>query len=388
MTAIHAAQNTRAATYACYASFIALGLAATMLGPAYKALTSKFGMRLEDAGIFTGLQFLGVCGSVLFYGWLLQRTNARYVLQLGAALMGAGALLLAVAATLPVALFAILLLGLGFGALDIGPNTTIIAMNPERASIASNILNAIFGFGAIAGPQLVNFGLSRDNVGLSFIILGVLTLALIVPLQRVNVFVGGARHTEARAQVNWGRVAPFILLAFLYTGVEGGFGAWLFTQMTLVAGSTEAAATVGTSLIAVGLTVGRFVASLLLRVLSAMQMIAAGSLVIVGGAALLLLLPKSETAAQVAALIIGLGFGPIWPTTFATATSLYPAARGRVSGVVTALGTSGAAIFPWVQGQIGAGRDGGMILTPFLSLGILAVAGYIVYTLRRTTWPD
>ncbi len=385
MTDIHAAQNTRAATYACYASFIALGLAATMLGPAYKALTGKFGMRLEDAGIFTGLQFFGVCGSVLFYGWLLQRTNARYVLQLGAALMGAGALLLAVAATLPIALFAILLLGLGFGALDIGPNITIIAMNPERAGIASNFLNAIFGFGAIAGPQLVNFGLSRGDVGLSFLILGVLTLALIVPLQRVNVFVGSAPHTQTRAQVDWRRVAPYILVAFLYTGVEGGFGAWLFTQMTLVAGSTEAAATLGTSLIAVGLTVGRFAASLLLRVLSGVQMIATGSLVITGGAVLLLLLPKSQTAAQVAALIVGLGFGPIWPTAFATVTSLYPAARGRVSGVVTALGTSGAAIFPWVQGQIGAGRDGGMILTPILALGILAVAGYIAYTMRHRT---
>jgi fucose permease len=372
--------RARVATYACYASFLALGMSATILGPAYEALAARFSIKVNEAGIFTAVQFAGVTASVLFWGWLLERVNARIVLTLGVGLLGLGLCALAAAQTLPVAILSILLLGVGFGAIDVGPNTVVAALNPEKGGVAVNALNVFFGFGAIVSPQIVNFGLAQKNVSIAFLIVGVFSLLLIVPFLMVNVHINPERGEKVR--VNWIALLPYVLLIWLYVGAENGYASWLFTQMRRVTGSTEAAAAFGVSVFWAGLTAGRALASLLLRYVTNLQVLV-GSIILIGiGGATLLAFPTSETVALIASFIAGVGCGPVFPTAFVMVTNIAPAARGRIAGVFAAAGTFGAVILPPLQGRIAGERDGGMIVAPLAALGMLVMAFFIARSLR------
>lgn len=373
--------RARIATYACYASFIVLGLCATILGPAYEALATRFEIKVSDAGILTAAQFFGVTVSLVFWGRLLERVNARTVLMLGVGLAGLGLLALAAAQTLPMAIFAILLLGVGFGAIDVGPNTVVAALNPERAGVAVNALNVFFGFGAIAGPQVVNFGLAQKNVSIAFLLVGVFSLLLLLPFTLINVHIG--THTEGeKVRVKWSLVIPYVLLIWLYVGAENGYGSWLFTQMRRVVGSTEALATFAVSLFWMGLTGGRALATYLLRTITNLQMLILSIILIGMGGSVLLLFPTSEGMALVASFIAGMGCGPVFPTAFVMVTELNPAARGRIAGVFSAFGTFGAVILPPLQGRIAGDRDGGMIVVPIAALGMLVMTFFVARTLR------
>src|SRR5712692_2647517 len=100
-------------TLALFASFVALGACGTLLGPSFQSLTQRFNMPLENAGIFTSLQFSGVIVGASLFGWLMDRISARYLMLIGLALIGGALLFIGAAPSLPIALIAVLLLGLG-----------------------------------------------------------------------------------------------------------------------------------------------------------------------------------------------------------------------------------------------------------------------------------
>src|SRR5689334_18817486 len=150
-------KSNRLITIASAAAFVGMGIAAAMLGPTFQALAQRFNMPLENTGIFPGLEFLGASVTVLLTGRLVDRVNVRYLLSAGTLLVGSGLLVLAFAPVLAVAIVGVLIVGLGYGLLDVGINTTIAAINPGRSGAALNTLNAFYGVGAILGPQLVNF---------------------------------------------------------------------------------------------------------------------------------------------------------------------------------------------------------------------------------------
>jgi len=69
----------------------------------------------------------------------------------------------------------------------------------------------------------------------------------------------------------------------------------------------------------------------------------------------------SGALAAFAAVLIGLGFAAIYPTTLAVVGESFPAFSGTAFSVVIALGLCGGMISPWLAGTIaqtpGSGRD-------------------------------
>jgi fucose permease len=362
--------RTRLATLSCYAAFLALGITSSLIGPTFQSLTQRFHLRLEDAGIFISLQFGGGGLAVIIVGRLLDRVNARYLLSMGALLMGGGLLALSAASSLPVAVISTLLMGLGGGALDVSPNVVIASLNKEDAGRALNALNLFFGLGAVAGPQVVNFALSQHNFTLAYSLTALFTLALVIPFSQVSVRVQGESSGGPRPVIRWITLLPFAVIFFGYVGAEVGFSSWLFTQLRQVAHSTEAVATLAPSLYWAGLTVSRGLAVFILRHLTIEQLLTLSILIFGAGVALLLLAPASEGIALVSAFVAGLGSGAIFPNALAIAGRRYPESSGTVSGVLIACGSTGGVVLPWVQGKVGGGLDGGMI-APLLAVGVL-----------------
>ncbi|MCE7948615.1 MAG: MFS transporter [Chloroflexi bacterium CFX4] len=379
--------KARFATLTCYLAFVGLGISGTLLGPTFQSLTRKFEMPLENAGIFTALQFGGVSVGVLLFGWILDRINARWMLSGGALLMGSGLLLIGAAETLEAALIGAGMLGLGYGALDVAPNMVIVALNPKRASAALNLLNVFYGIGAVIGPQLVSWALRQENFTLAFSGTALFVLALAVPFAFVSVRVSDEQGAGVRANIRWLALLPFFMMLFLQVGAEVGYSSWIFAQLNLAAAAPEDIAALATSLFWVGLTAGRLNASWLLRRISNGQMIVLTVTIMIAGVLLILVLPSAQAAGLLSAVIVGFGVGPLFPTVLAFATDRYPSARGTASGVLIAVGTLGGTLLPLLQGQVGGGRDGGMVVVLAAAALLLMVGLWLLRADRRESIP-
>ncbi len=375
-------KNSRLLTFTCYASFLALGMSSTVLGPTFQSLTARFRMPLQDAGIFTALSFIGATLSAPIYGRLLDRIDVRFVLCGGTALTGGGLLLLGAAPTLPVGLLATLLSGLGAGALIVAPNLVIVALNPGNAAGALNFLNVFFGVGAIAGPQLVNWALSQNNFMLAFRAAAIFMLMLVIPFALASLHLQQGDRGQSQPSVLWISLLPFAALSFIYVGTETGFGSWIFTQLTKISHANEATATIATSMFYAGLTGGRLLASLVSHRLAEKQLLTGAFAILGGGLVLLLGTPLIPTLSLISAFVVGIGCGPVSPTIMALATNAYPLARGTALGMTSAMGSVGGAVLTWLQGQIGGGQSGGMIV-PLISTCIM-LAIVMTFKVRPT----
>ena len=141
----------------------------------------------------------------------------------------------------------------------------------------------------------------------------------------------------------------FAALIFLYGGLETALSAWLTTFALRETLTTIRFSQLVTVLLLAGLTGGRALSGLLLRVVreSTLQRV---SLALV--AALIAALALAHHAAPVAALAVvtGMALAPIFPTTFALLMAQKPSASQ--AGIALAASGIGAAAFPALMGLI------------------------------------
>src|SRR6056297_3235090 len=135
--------------------FLALGALQAMYGPAFPALVRRFDVGLDVVAQTVALHFAGSFVTIAAAGPLLARLGYRLPLTVGAAVMAGGALLVATAPGLPWLLTGAALGGLGFGMLDVALNLRVARAFAPNAAPALNVLNAMFGVGAVLGPAAV-----------------------------------------------------------------------------------------------------------------------------------------------------------------------------------------------------------------------------------------
>src|SRR5262249_10233685 len=161
------------------AALFGIGVYTALLGPALPELAARSGVPLGNAGaFFTGL-FGAAMLSTVVTGRALDRFGRRWPLVVGLALNGAALALLPLAGS-PLAFYALaVLLGLGDGAVVVSVHVLVAEISPDAEAAALNLLNVLFGVGAVLGPALAALvrTLNGDQV-LLFAAVGALQLAL------------------------------------------------------------------------------------------------------------------------------------------------------------------------------------------------------------------
>lgn len=373
-------------TAICFAAFIATGIAVNLLGSTFNNLSLRYEMPLADAGIFTALQAIGSTTAVLIFGWLLDRRDARWVLCGATVLFGGGVLMLGFAPTLPLAMISTLLMGIGFGGMLAGPNYVIATLHTARAGSALNALNVFYSLGAMISPQIVAFSLNQGDFTLAYLTAGILILALVLPFATIRL--QQPKHQENQTTstpINYLALIPFILLFFTYIGSEVGFGAWIFTQLSKVALAPAETAALATSAYWAGQMFGRIAGSIILRRIADLTLLPLTIIIIGFGVALLLAFQTQTNISIIAAIIVGFGCGPVFPTTLGIVRKAYPTAHGTASGILIGLGNIGAIVLPWLQGQIGGGSSGGMQLILVTSIIMFITTILIQRRLKNQT---
>jgi fucose permease len=256
-------------------------------------------------------------------------------------------------------LLASLVLGVGSGFLEVGPNVAVgLMFTGSFASAALAGLHAMYGAGSSLGPGAVGAlgWQSASWVGA----LACITVAGVVVMVRMPRQEVAARD---RGRVVWRRLFPLGVFVLIYNGLEFAVGDWLYVQLN-VGMRVDAAAAVGaTTLFWLMLTAGRLVAVPGLRRFGR-QRVMAGALVL----SLIGLIGLSVTTLPVPLVFVALsmvafGFAPIHPISVSLASDSQPGAEGRAIGVLGALAAIGSMVVPVLHGWVGAGHDGGMVVS-------------------------
>ncbi|MBE3124252.1 MAG: MFS transporter, partial [Acidobacteria bacterium] len=123
---------------------------------------------------------------------------------------------------------------------------------------------------------------------------------------------------------------------------------------------------------------GRLFSSRLVRAVRSETLILASASLALCAAALMALAP-SGIAAAVGAVVLGLGFAAIYPTTLAIVGEKFAAFTGTAFSIVIAVGLVGGMLAPWLAGKIAEAsslRQG--FLIPVFNCAMIVVLSVLV----------
>lgn len=340
-------------------AFVLVGAEQSLYGPAFETFQQRFGLNAAGVSLSVSLHFLGSFITILGSGLLIRRFGYRPLLTASAALLTFGLAFVGLSGSWPLVLLGAFTAGLGFGALDVGINLLVVRSFAGRVGPALNLLNAMFGVGAILGPSLV--AASVPAVERAFLITAALGLLITLLVWRLPE-PPAEEPPEAGSAVSLARASAFVVIYFLYVSSEVGGASWEATQLTPHFGPVQAATF--TSLYWTAITVGRVLAapvSALLR--PGVLVVAAASLGLVA-AALTTIVPFAPYAYA----LMGLAFAPIFPSILAWLHETFPRraeqlapialAGANLGPVATApligsvVGAAGPAVVPYALGSL------------------------------------
>ena len=312
-----------------YLTFISLGLGDSLLGSAWPAMYTQFGVDASAAGVLGLL----ISGSTIIATYLSARAVRRFgtgkVLAVGLTLIAlaifgisfsglSGSFLLLCLLAIP--------FGFGVGSVDAGGNG-FFAMHCSAKHMSW--LHCFWGVGATAGPAIMVLSMMHlSGWAMGYRIVGVVQLTVAVVLFAClarwrMVHTAGKEQSAADAKdgatdvlgtpallrLRGARLS--ILLFFVTGGLEMTFGLWGSTYLVLARGVPRETAASWLALYYLGLTAGRFLFGFLATRLHSRSIIRIGQSMIAAGVAVVAL-PFTQTLMP-GFILIGLGLAPLFP---------------------------------------------------------------------------
>jgi fucose permease len=363
--------------------FVLLGSISVKLMPRLKIDEGRFGS-LISIFMFTCLV------ASLIVGVSIDKIGYQPVAIFGFVLTSVCIFMFANSKTFSSVALSCILLGFGAMALNVTANTLlpIVLFDGKNPAAASNLGNTFFGLGLFLTPLVISFLLKKATYEKA-----VSGLAVIVLLPVLFTFF--ATYPEVSSGFSLksavGLLAePAVLVAatalFCFTSLQTSFCNWLapFGKEVITAqggadeGTVDASAQRLLSLFAIGIMVGRLIASQIDIITEY------GSWFIAGGGAIsaliiiLMMRTKKISHSRILAVLAGLAFAPLFPTIVGVTFSKFnPEIYGSIFGIIFAVGLLGAVIISKAIGNFAKGasvQEGLKLLLPAcILLVILAI---------------
>ena len=380
--------NTKRLMSSACAGMFVFGIVMAILGAILPGLFARVGFDKGAAGnLFLYMNFAMLLMS-LFFGPIVDRFGFKVLLVVCSLLVAGAFLLLSLSSTYSLILVAAVILGFGGGGLNGGTNTlTSDIHEPEKRGSALNVLGIFFGFGALTIPFLI--GVLVELLGLGKILL-LATFLSLVPFVLFLLFkfpMGKqARGFPLKEAAKIGRNPLLWLCGFLLffqSGNEFTIGGWISTYLQESFKIRSATAALVLAGYWAAIMAGRLVSSRIVRVLRNERLVLVSAGLSLAAAVLLRSAPSGALAAF-AAVLIGLGFAAIYPTTLAVIGENFPAFSGTAFSVVIAIGLCGGMISPWLAGKIAqtSGLRQGLFL-PVLNCAMIIVLQFMIMSVIR-----
>ncbi len=366
-------------------NFLLTGIVMTFLGPMLPMLAARWSITDAVSGRLYLTQFISSMFGMLASAPTVQRRGYRFTFIVGLIAMASGMALLA-SGPFSRGIVAVAILGFGHGITTPAGNLRTADINPQRSASALNLINAVWGLGAMTPPLLLKlvselhhptWFLYGTSAALTVLLIG-FALAKFVPDE----------HSEAgvsqRTTLRIFSILPVICaLFFIYVGAETAFGGWVATHARRIGSGNGSWWEFAPFFFYGSMLVGRLTAPLALRHRREIRVAEIGLTVALLGA-VSLVVAHSVPLVICGAILAGLGLASIFPIS----VSFFPAWFGEssrlASGPIFACGNMGGAVLPWLVGVVST-HSGSLrfaLVVPLMSV-VAMLSFYGVQDLRR-----
>ncbi len=376
-----------------YIAFVSLGFPDSLFGVSWPVVHVEFGIPESFASVYSIIT--GVCtGGVAFIaGPLLRKFGTGRVTFFSTLLTALGLIGISFAPNIVVMMLCTVIMGYGAGAIDTGLNN-FVSLHYKAKHM--NWLHCCWGLGVTISPIIMSAFLGGDDVwrnGYRIVALIQFSIALIIltSLKKWNVQPKDVAESEPTQKdlpkksffdllKEKGMVTSILSLG-LYCAGEFTIGTWGATYAVNVLAVSPDEAAKWISLYFGGIMVSRIVAGFLSEKLSDNTLITGGMTLAVVGM-IVLLLPIGKTA-LVGLLLIGMGYGPVFPCVLHSVPARFGA---DYSADITGYHMSGAYgigfAIQFAYGYIASATT--FAITPFVLLAVgLGVIGATAVTLKK-----
>lgn len=337
-------------TAGCFLSFFVFGFTDNLKGPTLPAMLAELNITYGTGGnIFFG-EYLGFLIATLITGILADRFGLKSVILLAGVFLGIGVggySFFQSAILLSGSLF---VLGMGLGALELGPNAIIVSLHHERKGLYLNLMAVLHGLGSLIAPLFAGWLLS---INMSWRLIYRWDILLIALFVLIFIFLRFPK-AEEKAQLDFrhipqiafkGQLPWFYAAITFYVAAEIGLASWLVTFLQETRNISVTASNQSLSLFFAMLMIGRllggffvhrigYLRSILFMTLGGIVCIAAG------------LFGPHEISFLLA--MTGFFLSIIFPTITAAVSDTHTENANTVLGVLFTFAGLGGVIGPWL----------------------------------------
>ena len=362
-----------------YIAFISLGLPDSMLGAAWPVMFQELGVPVSYAGIISMTVCAGTVISSINYSRLSRHFSTGIITAVSVTMTALALIGFSFTSPFPLLVAIALVLGLGAGAVDAGLNNYVAMHFKARAM---SFLHAFWGIGTMIGPFLLSYLLShgkgwRDgylSLGIAQICVSLLLFATLPLWKEKNTAEVPAGESRKSISMKSALKKPGAVSAlagfFSYCSMENTAMLWSATFLVSARGFSESLAAQSAGLLFWGITTGRIISGFISDRMGDRRMILLGQAMIAAGVVLLLTVPASFSAA--ALFILGMGFGPIYPSMIHQTPEYFGAeASSAIMGLEMATAYVGSMFMPTIFGAIGRATTMGIL--PVFTLFFLII---------------
>lgn len=390
------AENSKLFVLACW-SMTSVGLVISSLGPLLVPISDTFHLRLAQMGLPIVSYSTGFLSANIFlaFFWKIHRTR----IFLGLSSLVASLTLVSISLVrTPLLLLAILfLVGTSQGLLHTTLDCFFSEISGEERARSLNWLHVFFGIGAILGPLLVGVLLAYSKRwGLVYFFIGLASFPLPILFWRSRFYRNGISSgpilTLTSHDLNRTVTSPFFWLAtvgiFFYAGLELSFGSWTPVFLIRIREVSVVSASYSISVFWLSVVVGRFLFGRFFHKINLSLSLVVGSLAAALFTTLTFVLSYHPPLVLFIALS-GLSLSWFYPSVIALGANTFPKHIGFITGILSASGTSGSILFPWLIGPLSEalGLARGVFLVPLLCVGLAGIFSSYVFLLRPINDP-
>jgi MFS transporter, FHS family, glucose/mannose:H+ symporter len=339
-------------TAGCFLSFFVFGFTDNLKGPTLPAMLAELHISYGTGGNIFFAEYVGFLIATLITGILADRFGLKSVVLLAGVFLAIGVSGYSFFSSALLLAGSLFVIGLGLGAIELGPNAIIVSVYHERKGLYLNLMAVLHGLGALVAPLFAGWLLS---LSVSWRVIYRWELPLIALFVLIFIFLRFPKAAE-KTQLDFRQIPQIAFkgdLPWFYAGIafyvaaEIGMGSWLVTFLQdvrhfSVTGSTQALS-LFFAMVMIGRLIGGFFVHKIGYVRSIFIMSIGGLLCIVAG----LFGPKEISFLLP---VTGLFLSVIFPTFTAAVSDTHTENTNTILGVLFTFAGVGGVIGPWFVG--------------------------------------
>jgi fucose permease len=373
-------------TAGCFISFFVFGFTDNLKGPTLPTMLAELHISYGTGGNIFFSEYVGFLIATLITGILADRFGLKSVVLLAGVFLAIGVSGYSFFSSALLLAGSLFVVGLGLGAIELGPNAIIVSVYNERKGLYLNLMAVLHGLGALVAPLFAGWLLS---LSVSWRVIYRWELPLIALFVFIFIFLRFPK-AEEKTQLDFRHIPQiafkgdlplfYVGIAF-YVAAELGMGSWLVTFLQTVRNNSVTSSTQALSLFFAMVMIGRLIGGFFIKRIGYVR-----SIFFMSIGALLCIVAGLFGPREISFLLptTGLFLSVIFPTFTAAVSDTHTENTNTLLGVLYTFAGLGGVIGPWF---VGWGSDLFGLQTGF-SLNIVFIVILIISTailIKRTS---